>query len=236
MQLTAEKREVLGKKTKYLRSEGKVPAELYGRGIDNVHLSVLTDDFKTAYKEAGKNAVIELKFGDEKRPVMVYDVHRHPATGDIQNIDFYQVKMDEVVQADVALDFIGESPAVKDKEGVLVKAMQSLSIEALPANIPQNIEVDISVLEDIDQSITVKDLPLADLEKKDVKILVELDSVVVTIKAQMTEEEDQAKAEEGANIEGIEVEGGEKQEEGEAEAEEGKAEGGEEKKEEAKED
>ena len=232
MQLTAEKREVLGKKTKHLRSEGKVPAELYGRGIDNVHLSVSTDDFKTAYKEAGKNAVIELKFGDEKRPVMVYDIHRHPVTGDIQNIDFYQVKMDEVVQADVALEFIGESLAVKDKNGVLVKAMQSLSVEALPANIPQNIEVDISTLEDIDQNITVKDLPLADLEKKDVKILVELDSVVATVKAQMTEEEDQALAEEGADVEAIEVEGGDKEEGGDTEGDEEKKEGAEETKEE----
>ena len=219
MQLTAEKREVLGKKTKHLRSEGKVPAELYGRGIDNVHLSVSTDDFQTAYKEAGKNAVIELKFGDEKRPVMVYDIHRHPVTGDIQNIDFYQVKMDEVVQADVILEFIGESLAVKDKEGVLVKAMQSLNVEALPANIPQSIEVDISKLEDIDQSIYVKDLPLADLEKKDVKILAELDSVVATVKAQMTEEEDQAMTEESADVEGVEVEGGEKEGEGEVEEE-----------------
>ena len=219
MQLTAEKREVLGKKTKHLRSEGKVPAELYGRGIDNVHLSVSTDDFKTAYKEAGKNAVIELKFGDEKRPVMVYDIHRHPVTGDIQNIDFYQVKMDEVVQADVILEFIGESLAVKDKEGVLVKAMQSLNVEALPANIPQSIEVDISKLEDIDQSIHVKDLPLADLEKKDVKILAELDSVVATVKAQMTEEEDQAIIEESTDVGGVEVEGGEKEGEGEVEEE-----------------
>ena len=219
MQLTAEKREVLGKKTKHLRSEGKVPAELYGRGIDNVHLSVSADDFKTAYKEAGKNAVIELKFGDEKRPVMVYDIHRHPVTGDIQNIDFYQVKMDEVVQADVILEFIGESLAVKDKEGVLVKAMQSLNVEALPANIPQSIEVDISKLEDIDQSIHVKDLPLADLEKKDVKILAELDSVVATVKAQMTEEEDQAIIEESTDVGGVEVEGGEKEGEGEVEEE-----------------
>ncbi len=232
MQLTVEKREVLGKKTKHLRSEGKVPAELYGRGIDNVHLSVSTDDFQVAYKEAGKNAVIELKFDGEKRPVMVYDVHRHPVTGDIQNIDFYQVKMDEVIQADVALEFIGESPAVKDKEGVLVKAMQALSVEALPANIPQNIEVDVTQLEDIDQSIYVKDLPLADLEKKDIKILVELDSVVATVKAQMTEEEDQAKADEGADIEGIEVEGSEKQEGDEVEGGEEKKEESEEKKEE----
>lgn len=192
MELIAQTREVFGKKTKALRYKGQVPAELYGRALGNLHLSVALKDLDRALKMGG-NAIVNIVIGSEKKPTLIYNIGRDPVTDEILSADFYQVRMDELLTTKVPVDFQGESPATKTG-GVLVKAVQEVEVQALPANIPQSLLVDLSKLAEIGHSFHVRDWPLNDLLKKGVKILLEPDLVVATIKAQMTEEQEQATA------------------------------------------
>jgi len=158
-ELLAQKREILGKKTKKLRSEGIIPAELYGHGTENVHLSIPKDKFVDIYKDAGEHAIVNVVIdGGESRPVLINEVQIDPVSDEILSVDLHQVNMDEKVSTNVPIDFIGESPAVVDMDGVLVKVMDEVEVEALPANIPSSIEVDLSQLTELDQSIYIKEI------------------------------------------------------------------------------
>lgn len=205
MKLIAEKREILGKKVDSLRQQGLIPAELYGHGLENVHLTVLVKDFSRVFKEAGESTVVKLILGGKEFNVLINDFQKNPLTDEISHIDFYSVKMDEKITAKIPLKFINEPPAVKEKNGVLVKAMQEIEIEALPADLLHHIEVDLSNLSDIGMSIYVKDLKV----NKEVKLLVNSETVVATI-TEMAKEEVVA---EPISVEEVKVEGEEKRKE-----------------------
>lgn len=186
MELAVQKREKFGKAVKNLRGQGLIPAELYGKGVENLHLAIPTKEFRKILKQAGESTMINVAVGNEKRPVMIYGVHTDPVTDEILSVDFYQVRLDEKIKIKVPLEFVGEVPAVKDKNGILVKAMQEVEVEALPANIPRSLVVDISKLADIGNSVYVRDLSVDPA----VKLLVGPESVIATVTAQMTEEQE----------------------------------------------
>jgi len=158
MELKVEKRDLLGKKVQSLRKQGLLPAELYGHGVANSHLSINTREFEKIYKEAGENTVINVTIDGSVKPVLIQDVQFHPVSGDIESVDFYEVRMDEEIEAAVPLEFVGESQVVKDGLGVFIEAMDEIEVEAFPADIPKKIVVDISVLKAVGDSIYVKDL------------------------------------------------------------------------------
>lgn len=213
MELSVQKREQLGRGVHILRAQHLIPAELYGKGIANLHLAVPERDFKKVFKEAGENTIVNVVVDGKKYPAFIYDVSYDGVTDEILNIDFYQVRMDEKIKIGVPIEFIGIAPAIKSKNGILVKALQELEIEALPSDIPHSIAVDITKLEDIGQSLYVKDISA--LEK--VKVLVAPDTVVATITAQITEEEELAMQQTaGAGVETVKVETEEKKAEREA--------------------
>ncbi|MDE2144773.1 MAG: 50S ribosomal protein L25 [Patescibacteria group bacterium] len=176
MELKAEKRELFGKKTGALRRSGFVPAELYGHGIKNVHLSVALKDFQAVYKTAGGNTVVNLSFETKPRPVMIHDVHMDYVNNAVLSVDFHEVKMDEKITAGVPLKFVNESPAVKDLKGVLIKAMDEIEVEAFPQNMPSEIIVDLAVLKNLGDSVYIKDLSVS----ADYKYAVDPNTVVVT--------------------------------------------------------
>jgi len=158
LELKAEKRDILGKGVSALRDKGFVPAELYGSGVENVHLALGISDFEKVYKEGGENTIVNISFGSESRPVLIHDVQIDPVSQQVLAVDLYQVNLKEKIVTNVPLEFVGESHAVEELEGVLIKALDEVEIEALPMNIPHSIEVDISVLDDFSKSITVGDL------------------------------------------------------------------------------
>lgn len=209
MELNVQKREIFGKKVKSLRERDFIPAELYGHGFENIHLSVLARDFSRVFKEAGESTIIKLKVESDKEKgefnVLINDFQKSPLTNEISHIDFYSVRMDEKITAAVPLEFINESPAVKEKIGILIKAMHEIEVEALPANLPHHIEVDIGNLSDIGTSIRVKDLKI----NKGVKLLVDQETVVATV-AEMAKEEEVVAP---VSVEEVKVEGEEKREE-----------------------
>lgn len=210
MDLQVQKRDKFGSELKELRKAGLIPAELYGHGIENVHLSVPIKDFRTAYKTAGENTVVNLRFDSESRPVLIHEVTKNSLTDEILSIDFYQVNMNEEIQAAVPIKFVGESPAVKNLGGILVKPMSELKVKALPADLPSEITIDLSALENLHQSIYVKDI------KTDgkYKIVVDGENVLVTVSEQKEEEVVPTAA---PDLSAIKTEGDEKKAEREAE-------------------
>jgi large subunit ribosomal protein L25 len=160
--ITATSRTVLGKKVKQLRRDGLVPANIYGRNVEPLAITLSELDFSKVYKQAGETGLIDISIASEgqSRPVLVHSLLRDPVYGQILHIDLYQVNLKEKLVAAVPLEFVGESPVVKNKEGILLELLQEVEVESLPTDIPSSIEVDISLLVEVDQGVHVGDLVL----------------------------------------------------------------------------
>ncbi len=220
LELEASKREVIGKKVRFLRRQGFIPANVYGRGTDSIALQVDTKSLKHLLIHAGGTDLISLKIGDSKKSVKVLlrDVQRNPINDDLFHVEFYQVKMDEKIRVDVPLEFVGEAPALKHKNVALLRVLDSLHIEALPDDLPHSIEVDVTALEENDQAIHVKDLKLP----PDVTLHTDPEEMVIKVAEAKKIVEEEAPVAEAA--EEAEVVGEEKEAEAEAEGEEAKEE------------
>ena len=157
--LPAHPRTEMGKKNAALRLSGNVPGVVYGHGTKSEPVTVEAKVLERIYAQVGGSKILTLKIdGGKTHNVLIHDVQTNGITGVIDHADFYAVRMDEVVKTEVALHFIGESTAVYQDEGTLVKNLETLEIECLPADLPDAIEVDISVLDDFEKTITVADL------------------------------------------------------------------------------
>ena len=163
IELKVSRREALGKKVRFLRREGIVPANLYGHGIASIPLQVNAKQLKQVLSRAGKTDLITLNIADLKTPkkVLVREVQENPLTDELVHVDFYQVKMTEKIKAEVPFVFIGEAPVLKhNRSASLLRLVDYLLVEALPDALPHSLEVDLSVLEAVDQAIYVKDISL----------------------------------------------------------------------------
>jgi len=162
IELKVTRRDVLGKKVRFLRRQGITPVHLYGRGIESVALQCDTPQLQGVLAEAGQTRLINLKFEGERRPrtVVVREVQKGIRPGELYHVDFYQVQMAEMMKVDVPIILVGESPALKSRENMLSQDLNILNIQCLPANIPASIEIDTSILTEIDQAIRVKDIEL----------------------------------------------------------------------------
>lgn len=232
--LIAEKRTVLGKKVKTLRKAGVVPAHVFGHKIKTEHVQVSTSEFHKVFEKVGETGIISLTIGSDQRPVLVRSTQVHPATDDLLHIDFYQVNLSEKVKVNVPIEIVGEAPAVGKKIGLLLTPVSEIEIEALPADLPENIEVDIAGLSEIGHEIKVKDLKI---DRAKIDVLADEELVVAQIGELVTKEMEELEAEveaeqaeaasaeapvEGAEGEEAKVEGAEGEEapaEGEARAE-----------------
>ena len=232
LQLAVDPRVITGKKVKSLRRQGITPAHLYGRALESQALQAPTQSVMHLLRTAGRNAIIDLRINgeSESRSVVLRGVQRNPVTDEIVHIDFFQISLTEKLRADVPLTLLGEAPASTVYNGVLLQTIDTLSVEALPADIPAQIEVDVSGLEELEAAIFVRDLIIP----ANVDVLADPDQLVAKVEppkiAAELEAEEAAAAEEAAlAAEGEEVEGEEEGEEGAAPeegAEEGAKEGG----------
>jgi len=212
MELKTAKRDISPGATRELRERGMITAELYGHQLENVHLAVSERDFIRIFKEAGENTVINLLIDERPQPALIYDYKKDPLTDKFLSVDFYAVRMDEKITASVPIEFVSEAPAVKEKGGVLVKAMDEAEVEALPANLPQKLSVDLSVLIDVGQSLFVKDIET----KGDFKIVVDQETVVATVSEAGAPEEEEGPT----SVEEVAVESEEKKAERQTKKEE----------------
>lgn len=158
--LDVEKRKISGKKVKSLRKQGILPANIYGKKIKSQAVQLPLKEFEKVFKDVGETGLVELSIvGEEKtRPALIHNVQLDPVVAQPLHADFFQVDLKEKVNAMVPLELIGEALAVKDKKGVLLATINDVEVEALPGDLPEKIEVDVSALSAVDQEVKVGDL------------------------------------------------------------------------------
>jgi len=185
IELKVAKREVLGKKVKYLRRQGITPVHLFGHGIESLALQCDTGELERVLGQAGQTRLISLKLAKEKKPrtAVVREFDRDWRKRQLLHVDFYQVRMEEKIKLEVPVVLVGEAPALKSKTNMLEHELGTLTVECLPAKIPTSFEVDISSLSELDQAIRVKDIAL----DKDITVLNNPDLVVVKISSRPVE-------------------------------------------------
>ena len=195
--LNAEERQILGKKVKNLRKEGKLPAHVFGKGLETEHISVDGKTFLKIFHEAGETGLIDLKIGEEKiRPVLVRGVQYDPITDHLIHIDFYQVNLSQKVKVPVPLILVGEEPEkVHLGEAIVLQTLSEVEVEALPADLIEKFEVDQSLLKEIDDAITVGQL---NYDKEKLTISADPEEIVVKLAPAVTEEMKKQMEEEAA--------------------------------------
>lgn len=156
--LKASVRTEMGRKVKSLRLSGNVPATVYGKKAENVSLTISGSEFLKVYREAGETGLVELSVDGKTLPVLIHVVQKDPLTDEILHVEFHQVDLKEKVKANVPLVLFGESPAVAQKIGVLLSVLSEVEVEALPAELPEKIEIDVTGLSELDQELKVSDL------------------------------------------------------------------------------
>ncbi|CAN5125313.1 50S ribosomal protein L25 [soil metagenome] len=157
--LNAEVRDTFGKKVNALRKDNILPANIYGKGFEPTAIKLNYLDFYHTFKKAGETTVVYVEVDGKTIPTLISDIQIHPLSRKILHADLRKVDLKKKIEAYVPIVIIGESEAVDQKHGVLITQMDRISIEALPTNIPHEIEIDISVLKEIGDEITVAAIP-----------------------------------------------------------------------------
>lgn len=160
--LRVSNRDVLGKKTRFLRREGITPVHLFGHNLNSLALQCDTVQLQQLIAQAGMTKLINLEIEPEKQPksVFIREIQRQPSTGALIHVDFYQIRKSEKIKVEVPIVLTGEAPAMKLKGRSLMQTLNNLSIECLPDKLPPQIEVDLSPLEEANQAIHVRDITL----------------------------------------------------------------------------
>jgi large subunit ribosomal protein L25 len=211
----ANKRDVIGKQVKNLRREGFLPGILYGRNIDPIPIFLDYREISKTLPNITSSQLLVVDIEGEKHYVLVKEKQLHPVKATLLHVDFLAVSMSEKLRADVSIELIGESPAVKELSGVLVSGQETMEVECLPKDLPERISVDISILKEIGDSLYVKDIAIP----SGIEVLTDPEEMVVTVTYQAVEVEEEEEVEEVEEEPEI-IEKGKKEEEEEATEEE----------------
>jgi len=158
----AEPRLLLGKAVSRLRRQGVLPANIYGRGLQSTAVQISARDVRALLHEHGINTLVNLQVAGEGQPrsVVVRKVQRHPVSHQLEHVDFYQVDLARPIQGPVPVVLVGEAPAVHTYKALLLQGADTVVVEALPAEMPTNVEVSVDGLTEVDSTATVADLQL----------------------------------------------------------------------------
>jgi large subunit ribosomal protein L25 len=196
--LKAEKRDVIGKQLRALRRAGKLPAVIYGRHTDPIIVSLDAHSASLVLGRLTSSSLVTVDLDGKEYPALVREKQRDYIKNRLLHVDFLTVSLTETLRASVAVNLVGVSAAVKDYNAVLVVNLQSLEVECLPADLPERIDVDISVLARPGEGIRVRDIKVSDK----VQLLDDPDTMVAVATFAKVEEE-------GAGVPGAEVAPGE---------------------------
>lgn len=158
LSLKVDLRKIVGKKVRNLRRQGLVPGNVFGSDFKSISVSVGLKDFIVAYKIARETGVIYLTVEGKELPVLIKNIQLHPVSDKILHVDFRKIDLTKKIETAVPVKITGLSEAVSQKGGVLLMQMESLTVEALPEDIPTQIDVDVSVIKEVGQEIKVGDL------------------------------------------------------------------------------
>ncbi len=193
--LELEPRTVIGKQVRQLRRQGITPTHLYGMGMEPLNLQAESAAVQRIVVQAGGNIPVSVTVKGHQKPYFAFirEVQRHPLTESILHVDFYQVTMTEVMQAEVPVYLVGEAPAVRMLSGVLFQALHSFRVECLPLDVPQYVELDISELDDFEKALHISDISVGDK----VTILNDPEEVIARVNAPRVAVEEEVPVAEG---------------------------------------
>jgi large subunit ribosomal protein L25 len=180
----ATHREVIGKQVRALRRAGKLPAILYGSGVEPTPILLDMREATRSLAHLPTSALVSVELDGERHLALVREKQRDFIVGTLKHIDFQAVSMKETLRVDVALQLTGESSAVKDFNGVLVTGMEEVEVECFPQDLPESIVVDISSLKKIGDGLYVRDI----VPPPNVVIRESPDEMIVLVTAQAAEE------------------------------------------------
>lgn len=193
LELKAEPRQVKGRAVKHLRQQGLVPVILYGKDVESTPLQVQERALEKVLEVAGTHQLIALQINDQRPQLtLARAIQRDVIRRNYLHVDFYAVKMDQKVVAQVPVHLIGESPAVEELGGVLTQGLDEIEIECLPADLISSIEVSVETLKELNDTIIVADLVVPD----NITVLSEPESMVAKVEPPRIMEEEEEKEEE----------------------------------------
>ena len=162
LQLKANRREMLGKKTRFLRRQGTTPTQLFGHKIESLALECQTVELADIVGQAGMTRLIDLSIGGDKQPkkVIIREIQRNSISRQLLHVDFFQIKLTEKMKAEIPIILVGEAPALKEKGRIISQSLTHLGVESLPDKLPPQIEIDLSPLTEMGNSIHVSDIVL----------------------------------------------------------------------------
>lgn len=195
--LEATKRELTGKQVKQMRAEGMIPGVLYGPTFDPVPLQVNWLELRPVLREAGGSHLIQLNVDGEQHNALVRQVQRDPIRGDVLHVDFYRVRMDVAIRTEVPVVLVGSAEAIEEAGGVVNHEVISVMVECLPGDLPAHVELDISALKEVGDSILASALPVL----PGVAYLVDSGDVLVSTSYLTAAEEEEVEAEVSAEPE-----------------------------------
>lgn len=179
-------RDRMGKRSKDERKEMRIPGVVYGHGIPSMPISVGRSEFIRVFRDAGYSSLIDfVTEGQQAVKVLVKEIQTDPLSTDPHHIDFYQVRMDEELTAEIPLNFVGEAPAVKVDGGTLIKSLGTIEVRCLPANLPHAVDVSLGVLKTFDDVVTVGSIVLPE----GVVATGDAGTIIATVARPLTEDE-----------------------------------------------
>ena len=179
--LTVEPRDVLRKKVRSLRRSGVIPLHLYGRDMQSLSLQAPLASVSRVVSQVGHNIPLYLTVAGSNKQNLVFvrEVQHHPITNQLLHVDFYRVDASRRIIGEVPVVLLGEAPAVRIHRGVLMQTLHQLSVECLPMEMPERIEIDISGLEELDQGIRVSDF----VPSEGITVLTDPEELIVRVAA-----------------------------------------------------
>lgn len=194
--LSATTRTIRGKQTRALRRAGRLPAVLYGRGVEPTAIELDGRQASKILARASGTTLLDLELNGEVHKVLVREIQRDFIRHDLRHVDFLKVSLDIAIRARVPVELVGDAPAVVSLGGVLVSGVSEIEVEALPADLPERLTVDLEKLVAIGDTITVGDLFLGQA----VTVLTEPNEVVARVIYAAAEEVEEVKPEEAAPV------------------------------------
>lgn len=182
--LTADQRSLTGRKVKQLRRQGLIPANLFGKKIESIAIQIDAKQYQKLYQEVGETGIVDVTVADKSYPSLISGSAVDPITGATLHVDFHHVSLKEKVSATIPVELIGEAPAVKELGGVVNQSLHELEVEALPTDLPEVFELDITKLTAIGDSLSIQDLTVPE----GVVIALEPETVIVSVAEPAPEE------------------------------------------------
>jgi large subunit ribosomal protein L25 len=200
MQLKASARQPLGKRSRRLLREGKLPAIVYGHNTEPTPILLDRLEFQKVFLKSGRTHLVDLAMDGRTEKVLVREIQTHPRRLGPIHVDFYQVDLQEKIEVEVPIHIVGESAPVKRGDADIMQPMHSIRVQCLPSDIPASLDVDITPLEEIEMELRVSDLTVP----KNVTVLEDPEELVVKIvhKRELKVEEEVPAAEAAVPAEG----------------------------------